>query len=281
MPNATRDYNISALHSALQVLESFLQTNTAEQSLTEISQRLGLNKSRVFRILATLEQHGFVEQSETSRGYRLGLRLLAYGNAVQHKLSVVTAASPIMDDLAQVTGETVFLGVPDGFECIVVDKRESKHPIRLFGEVGRRAPLHVGGVPKMLLAYMAEEDPSLLHRLPLSKITSATVTDVKALAARLTDIRTDGYVVTSDDLDWGAHSIAAPIRNHAGRVVAALSVAGPSERFTPERIEKYISLVRYATDQISRRLGYTSRTLDTAVRHPVLNGHVAVEPMPH
>ncbi len=256
MSDHGRDYNISVLDSALQVLETFLGQGRGEQNLTEISQRLGLNKSRTFRILATLERHGFVEHDPATKTYRLGLRLLELGSAVQRRLSIIPAARPVMDELALATGEAVFLGIVDGDQCLVIDKRESQHPIRLYGEVGRRSPLHVGGVPKTLLAYLVEEQPDLLERLPLPQITPATVTDRDRLRAILAQIRADGYVVTLDDLDQGAHSVAAPIRDHSSRVVAGLSVAGPSDRFTADRVERYTLLVRRAAADISQRLGF-------------------------
>lgn len=256
MTEAPRDYNIQALDTALQVLEVFLQPGHGALSLAEISQQLGLNKSRVFRILATLEQRGFVEQDRETHVYRLGLKLLALGAAVQRRLDLTRLARHWLDDLAAATGEAVFLGVLDGLEAVCVDSRESKHPIRLYAEVGRRTPLHVGGFPKVLLAYLVETDPTVLDRLDLTPITPATLTTPHALAVELAGIRRDGYVVASNDLDWGACSIAAPICDHTGAVVAALSVAGPVERFTPDRITAYLDHVRQAAAGISAQLGY-------------------------
>lgn len=264
MSDARPDYNISALDSALLVLESFIDTRKTGQSLSEVVQAVGLNKSRVFRILATLQQHGYVEQDPDTRDYRLGLKLLELGGVVQRRLDVVSAARPALDRLAHATGETVFLGVVDGLETLCVDKRESQQSIRLHAEVGGRSPLHVGGVPKVLLAYLVEDDPAILQRLDLVSITPATITDVTELARLLAGIRRDGYVVTQGDLDWGAASIAAPIRDHNGKVVAAVSCAGPVARFTPERVERYVALVVEAAADVSRRLGYRAHGRPTA-----------------
>ncbi|MCW5852688.1 MAG: IclR family transcriptional regulator [Anaerolineae bacterium] len=262
MTATPRDYNISVLDSALRILQTFLMPGRTEQSLSDISQALSLNKSRTFRILATLEQHGFVEQDHRTRNYRLGLRLLELGGAVHRRLDLVQVARPILDELAEASGEAIFLGVPDGLEAVCVDKRESRHPIRLYGEVGRRSSLHVGGVPKVLLAYMVEEDPCVLERIALPKITPASVTDRTELAQLLASIRQDGYVVTLDDLDWGAHSVAAPVRDHTGRVVAAVSIAGPSERFTLDRVTQYVALIQRAGEELSARLGYRFPALE-------------------
>ncbi|HEY65165.1 MAG TPA: IclR family transcriptional regulator [Caldilineae bacterium] len=257
MAETRRDYTIQALHHALEVLEAFLETDKPTLGVSEISEKLGLNKSRVFRILNTLERHGFVEQDSETKQYRLGIRLMAFGAAVRRQLNIVQAADPILDELAERSGETVFLGVVDGREAVCIAKRESKHSIRLYAEIGRRAPLHVGGVPKVLLAFMPrEERERWLRDGPLPRINERTITDPQQLEKVLERIRQNGYAVEADDLDLGAHSIAAPIRDHTGRVVAAVSVAGPSQRFTPDKIQEFIKLVCRAADEISARLGY-------------------------
>lgn len=251
-----RDYNISVLEYAIDILESFLDDEDDTHTLQAITNRVGVNKSRAFRILSTLQQRGWVEQSDGPNGYRLGLRLLELGEAVRRRLDLVQLAAPALDDLARQTGETIFLGVADGLEAVCVDKREGSYPIRLYAEVGRRAPLYTGGVPKVLLAYLVQEDGTLLDQLQFTEVTAATITDRAALREQLARIRAVGYVVTRDDLDWGACSIAAPIRDYTRRVVASISVAGPNERFTPDRMEYFVPLVRHAADRISAALGY-------------------------
>ncbi|NOZ27074.1 MAG: IclR family transcriptional regulator [Chloroflexi bacterium] len=257
MTMAQRDYTIQALHHALVVLDTFLEADRPTQGISEISEKLGLNKSRVFRILNTLEQHGFVERDPETKRYRLGVRLITFGEAVRRHLDVVQAADPILDELAERTGETIYLGVADGHEAVCVAQRESRYGVRLYAEIGRRVPLHVGGVPKVLLAHMPPEKRSrVLHNGPLPRITEHTITDPDRLEKILEGIRQRGYAVEADDLDLGAHSVAAPVRDYAGRVVAAVSIAGPSQRFTPDRIQEFIQLICHAADRISARLGY-------------------------
>jgi IclR family KDG regulon transcriptional repressor len=250
-------YRISVLEVAIQILETFLDGGADDQSLHTVTTRLGINKSRAFRILSTLQQHGLVEQDQETRDYRLGLKLIEFGERVRKRLDILHVAQPALDDLARETGETVFLGIAEGLEAVCIDKRESVHPIRLYAEVGRRAPLHAGGVPKVLLAYLVEHDARLLDQLPLRAMTPATITDRDALARNLAEIRAQGYVVTHDDLDWGASSIAAPIRAHGGRVIAAVSIAGPDERFRQDHEQRLVACVRAAASRISCGLGYT------------------------
>ena len=257
LTSTDRNYTIQSVHHTLQVLETFLDVDGAAQRITEIGERLGMNKSRVFRILNTLEQHGFIDQDPNTRQYRLGLRLMSLGEAVRRQLGIVQMADPVLDELAGQSGETVNLVVVDGREAVCVAERESKHSVRLYGEVGRRAPLHVGGAPKVLLAYMPpEERARIIGGRALPRVTESTVTDAGQLEEILAQIRRDGYTVTVGDLDHGAHSIAAPVRDHTGCVVAALSVAGPSHRFSPEKIQCFIQLVCRAAARISSCLGY-------------------------
>lgn len=256
MTETSRDYTIQALHHGLSVLETFLEADRAVQGISEISKALGLNKSRVFRIVNTLEQHGFVERVTSTKQYQLGVALMAFGEVVRERLEVIEVAAPILDRLAEQTGETVHLGVVDGNESVCVAKRMSKHSVRLYAEVGRRAPLHAGGVPKVLLAYMPPEDLArILRPGTLERVTARTITDPDQLDEILEEIRCRGYHVSVGDLDPDVHSVAAPIWDHTGRVVAAVSVAGPSHRFPPKKVEQCIQLVCRGAATISCLLG--------------------------
>lgn len=250
------EYTIAVLEDAIRVLEVFLSDEEECLTLAKITRACGLSKNKTFRILSTLEKHRFVERDDAGV-YRLGIRFLDFGQRVQKEMDLLRASRPVMDWLVEQTRETIFLGVIDGNEALCVDMRESPQSIRLFAEIGRRGPLYAGGVPKVLLAFLPDEERNaLLDSIELKPITPYTVTDRRALEQLLREIRAQGYVVTADDLDIGAHSIAAPIWDHRGRVVAAISVAGPSNRFTDDRIRKYVELVRQGAAEISRALGY-------------------------
>lgn len=249
------DYTIAVVSDTIRVLETFLD-GRSELGLAEVTRASGLSKNKAFRILSTLERHRLVERHDGA-SYQLGVRLLEFGQRVQDQLDLLKASRTVLDRLVEETQESIFLGVIDGREALCVDMRESPHSVRLFARVGRRAPLYAGGVPKVLLAFLPDEERrTFLRDVHPEPITPYTITDRPKLERLLQDIRTRGYLVTSDDLDVGAHSIAAPIRDHQGRVVAAISVAGPSNRFTAERIERYVELIIEGTQEISGRLGH-------------------------
>jgi IclR family transcriptional regulator, KDG regulon repressor len=249
------DYTLAALEDAIGILE-LLQCDGKGVSLAQLTKESGLVKNKVFRILFTLEKHHLVERDEAGR-YRLGLRFLEFAQHVQTQTTLLDASRPVMDWLVSETEESIFLGVVSGADALCVAARESPRSIRLFAEVGRRAPLHSGGVPKILLAFLPEEERCvLLDRFYADAATSAVGMERQALECRLGQIREQGYVLVVDELDQGAHSVAAPIRDHQGQVVAALSIAGPSHRFTPECTQRYIQLVQKATAKISLALGF-------------------------
>jgi len=270
------DYTIAILEETFRLFQLLLDYD-APMTLAEVTRSSGLSKNKAFRILYTLEKHQFVERNPEG-AYRLGVRFLHFGQHVQDQLDMLTAARPTLDWLAAQTRESIFLGVRDGDEALCVDARQSPHPIRLYAKVGQRAPLYAGGVPKVLLAFMDEaERTSLLDRTEIRPLTPSTVTERAHLERILREIRLRGVAVTADDMDEGVHSVAAPIRNADDKVIAAVSIAGPSERFDEETIERYCRLAIEAASRISAEMGYreasAARRMPRAVAEPaVRNG---------
>lgn len=249
------DYRIAVVEDAINVLEAFLPA-VRPLSLAELTEQTGLVKNKVFRILATLQAHGFVMRNEQG-SYSLGLRMLEFGESVRRRDTIVQAAAPVMDWLVEETRETIFLGVIDGLEVLVLAARESPQSVRLFGAVGRRAPIHTGGIPKVLLAFLpSAERSAILDQINLDPITPYTYTDRAKLEAFLDQIHAQGYVVTADDLDVGAVSIAVPIRDYSNRVVAAMSIAGPLSRMPEPTTRTYVELVLKGAAGVSQALGY-------------------------
>jgi DNA-binding IclR family transcriptional regulator len=249
------DYSIAVLDDAIRVLE-VLEHNPDGLTLAQITERSGYVKNKVFRILFTFEKNQLIERGERGE-FRLGLRLLELGQGVKHQTSIVEAGRKTLDWLVKQTGESIFVGVVSGTEALCIDARQSTQSVRLFAEVGRRVPLHSGGVPKTLLAFVPEKERrALLAEFERDSGIPGVNVDVLKIEAALAQIRQQGYAVVADELDIGAHSVAAPIRNHLGCVVAAISIAGPSHRFPAERIDLYVRLVLEASAAISKALGY-------------------------
>jgi IclR family KDG regulon transcriptional repressor len=244
------DYTVAVLEDAIAILE-LLQNQDDGLTLAQITDASGHVKNKVFRILYTLEKHRLVARDDNGF-YRLGMRFLEFGQQVKKQTTLLEASRSTLDWLVHKTGESIFLGIVSGSDALCVAARESPQSVRLFAEVGRRAPLHSGGVPKVLLAHL----PDVEQRDALDQFTDLEAIEIDTLKHQLAQVKNQGYAVVVDELDIGAHSIAAPIRDYRGCVVAGLSIAGPSHRFSEEIIEHYIELVQQAAAQISHTLGY-------------------------
>lgn len=247
-----KSYRIDAVARALRVLEAL--GDTPGIGTTALAEKLGVTKSIAFRLLQTLEEDGYVQREEERAIYSLGYRIALLGERVGRKGALLQVARPVMDNLRDETGENVNLVAREGTSSVAIATREGLHSIRLFAQTGRRGPLHAGGASMVLLAYA---EPSIRDRVlegPLERFSPHTITDPERLREALLLIRSNRYNVAINDLDDGAFSVAAPIQNTAGEIIAGISVAGASARLDEVRRASYIERVVEAADEISKRL---------------------------
>lgn len=249
----TGSYAITALESALQVLRVVGEHPGLKAS--QIAGHAGLTKSKVFRILRTLEQSEYVWLDADHAAY-LGTAAFVLGKRAEEQYSLVRVARPVLDELAAATQENIHLVVREGNHSLVVDLRMSSHPLRMYARVGRIGPLHAGGTPKVLLAYAPPDVVEAALAAPLDRYTEATVDSAEQLREVLARIRRDRFHVALSDLEDDTFSIAAPIFDHRGEVNAALSIAGPLLRFDAAREAEYVGLVKAAAGRLSRGLGH-------------------------
>jgi DNA-binding IclR family transcriptional regulator len=197
--------------------------------LNDLSQKLGMNKSSVHLLLATLADSGFIEQTEQAT-YRLGLALFEVGTAALQQFGLGARLSPPLELLAEATREAVSLSVLHRGEVLLVQRFESDQILRSSIRVGTRMPLARSASGRVVLAFLPEADRrSKLERAGLS------AADVRRVASRVQEIRDSGYEVQRDEWSPGSASIAVPVFGAGDIVVAALSVTTPTTRFTPER----------------------------------------------
>lgn len=247
------NYTVAVLDDAINLL-CILRDHPDGLTLAQITGIAGIIKNKSFRLFYTLEKRQIVRRDDKGL-YFLGSGLIDLALHAQSRTLLYDISRSVMDRLVVETGESIFLGVISGSDALCIAARESPHSVRLFAQVGRRAPLHSGGVPKVLFAFMPEgERASQIGRFAATP--SDIVFDRTALEQRLAQIRRDGYAIVVDELDLGAVSVAAPIFNQFGHVIAAMSIAGPSSRFSADRIAWYVDLILDATGTISRSLGY-------------------------
>jgi DNA-binding IclR family transcriptional regulator len=255
MENDVRDSRttggVQAVDHALALLLAF-QDGAALLGPTELSQRLKLSKSAVHAILVSLERQGFVYRDVGAGKYGLGPRLAQLGRLWQEDLATRSLARPALEWLARESGETVFLGVVQGGRAIYADRIESQQRLRVVGEIGTAIPLHATALGKVLLAHFPAGQLRAALDGPLEAYTPHTITAPEQLREECAAIRAQGFAVSWGERDEMTLGIAAPVRNPAGEVHAALTVAGPRGRLDVERATE---LVVRAAGEVTARLG--------------------------
>jgi IclR family KDG regulon transcriptional repressor len=229
-------------------------------TLAELVASSGVPRATVHRLLSILRALGYVDYDSATRQFRLGYKLLERGYLVSEQIDLRRIARPHMERLRDETRETVSLQIVDGDEGVYIEKLEPLEGFRLWTRVGMRRPLHAGCSMKVLLAHLAPERIQQILERGLPRLTGLTITDPQELRRDLAAIRAQGYSATFGESHEGVHGVAAPIRDHTGRVVASLSVLGPSVRIPRARIPELVGKVTETAHQISRDLGYAGST---------------------
>lgn len=246
---------IQSVDRALGILESF-SSDRPELGVSELSRSLALNKSTTFGLLTTLERRGYVEQNPENGKYRLGLRVLDLGAAKLSEFHFAAAAKPVLRSLVDRFGETVHLAIYDRGEVVYVDKIEGANALQIASFIGKRNPCHCTGVGKCLLAFQPAEEIERVIAAGLPALTAKTITDPDALKAVLAKVRTEGRAQDDEEIEAGLSCVAAPVRDYSGAIRAAISIAAPTIRIGPGRIDEFFSAIQEAARLISRNLGY-------------------------
>jgi len=248
---------LSTVRNAARLLKVFRSRET-DLGVSELSRRLGLGKSTVHRMLTTLVAEGLVEQDPRTGGYRLGIVMFELGQAVRVHMDLHAAVGPVLTELRTQTGESSQVGVLDGHEVVYVDRMESAHSLRLFTDTGRRVPVHCTSSGKVLLAYLPEaRRQAVLREAPLNAMTPHTITSRDLLVAELERVRRRGWSEAVNEREIGIASIAAPIRDASGEVVAAISIGVPLARCTVMALRRLAPVIMEAAEAASRRLGWS------------------------
>jgi DNA-binding IclR family transcriptional regulator len=251
-----------AVVRALRLLRAFTDARP-EWSLADLSRELKLSKPTAFRMLVALEDEGLVVRPDSAGGYRLGPTAIELGARAQRAHSITGAARPEMESLTRATGETSSVEVLEGDETLILDEVQGGHLIGTSPSVGTRWPAHATSTGKVLLAAGLERDPDLVRRIArrtggrLRGVTSSTIRSAARLAEELGRVSRQGYATAVGELETGYVAIGAPVRRHDGNTVAAISLGGPSTRFTNGRMPGLTRAVREAAARVSQRLGWT------------------------
>ncbi len=250
------NYIIQSVSHALDVLEQF-SGEAEELGVTELSKRLKLHKNNVFRLLATLEARGYIEQNRATENYRLGIRCLQLGQSYLLHMGLLRQARPILQELARQVRETAYLAVLRRTAVVPVEVIEADRSVRIVSQLGEALPLHATAAGKVHLAFESEDDLRTLLPDGLPRFTDRTLVERPALAQQLRTVASNGYAVDMGEHLEDVRAVAAPVRDYARVVVGALAVVAPASRLTQERIDKEIApLVQKAGRELSSRLGF-------------------------
>ncbi|HKA14767.1 MAG TPA: IclR family transcriptional regulator [Myxococcota bacterium] len=256
------DYAIQAVANALRLLQVFREED--EVGVAELARRLELPKNNVFRLLATMEELGFIEQSCASGRYRLGLACHSLGQAFTRARPLIERARPVLDRLQTETGETVHLAVRDGFEVVHLEARAPAREIAIGVRTGRRAPMHCTALGKVLLGCSPERiwrefDEQVVRRGKLPQRTDRSIDNPIKFFEHLRSVAGLGYAVDIGELEDGLGCAAAPVHAGDGELVAALSVSAPLFRVGEEALVGDLRCkVIVAAERLSASLGYTA-----------------------
>lgn len=229
----------------------------ANTGVTEISNALGIPKSTVHNILETLSHFSILEKSRDTARYHLGVKLIELGYRAQTDIDICRIAHPYLRGLNEELDETVHLTVLDHDEVLYVDCIESKKRLRTYSVIGVRAPLYCTSVGKAIMAFLSKpEIDRIMYEKGLKKITEHTITDPIVMKQELEAIRSRGYAVDNMEHEEHLRCIGAPIFNSRGEAIASISISGPTSRILPETISVTAPKVLYASEEISRKIGY-------------------------
>ena len=250
-------YVIEILDLALEVIDTMASNQEEYLSPAYLARQIKINRSRTFRILKTLERRGYVEYDPKTETYRLGMKFLSISKNIRDRVSIRREAEEVLKDLALITGDSSYLVISTGKAAIVIDRYTGDNMLQLSAPIGTQIPFHVGAAPKLLLAYMPEEErQQVLEQIELEYFTPNTITNKNQFLNTLAEIRTYGYSVDEQDYEMGAYAFGAPVFDHDGVVIAGISITTPSARYTNTRRGELISMVVEAARTLSKKLGY-------------------------
>lgn len=252
--------NVQSLERALTILNKLSEYPDGIQ-ITRLSEQVGLTKSTIHRLLATLSSMNYVVKDEETDKYKLGLQVLFLSRNLLNNSDIVTVSKPFLEKLSQEVNETVHLCIEDRGEVVYIDKIESTQTIRMYSRIGSRAPMYCTGVGKILLSGKDQDEfNELISNINFIPKTPSTITSKEEFIEEIEKVKSQGYALDNAENEVVLRCIAAPIFDHKGKIIASFSISGPSNRVTMDLInDTLIEKMKQYSIAISRNLGYTGK----------------------
>jgi len=250
--------NINSVVKSLNILDCFSR-EVKELKLTEISNMLEIPKSTTSNLVYTLVDMGYLEQNSENGKFRLGTKLFMLGKIFEYHFNLIEVARPYMERLRNKFNEAVHLSIPYETEGVCVEKIEGDSTLGMNSQVGKKLPLHCTASGKLFLSGMSKEKlEKTLVNIDLFKRTETTITDVNILRKEIEVIREKGYSMAVEEGEVGITSMAVPIYNYKGELIASISIAGPTARLSDDSREQIILEMLKASKTISSKLGFSN-----------------------
>ena len=244
----------NSINKAFQIL-SFMAERENDTGVTEISRALGFNKSTTYRFLMSLERVGVVQKNETTKKYHLGLTLFELGNRVPIKRTLIDKIHPHLQDLAFRVNEVANLAGLFQNEVVYLDKIESKRSVQIMTYVGFHIPPHSTALGKAILAFMSPEDVQRILRIEgLPYFTDKTITEMDKFLSELRHVRKEGFALDDEEFEEGLRCVAVPLFDSQERVMASISISGPTARIHPKTLPHFIQALKETRKEIVHSL---------------------------
>lgn len=265
----TQTTDKGVLAHVCEILDCFSQERS-ELGVRELARLTSLPTSTVGRLLLDMKNRGILRQNPENKTYSLGIRLLTWSGVYLASLDIRAISMPVMTELQRLALETISLYVLDGTDRVCVERLESPQNVRIVARLGLRLPLYAGSAGKVILAFLPDESQQkIIATVPLQPFTRHTITDQQVLRDELEKIRKRGYAYSHGEWIQDASGVAAAIFGPDRVVMGAISISGPSQRFTKDVIEKYGREAVSAALEISHQLGYTGNQSYMQNRKPL------------
>jgi len=245
--------SVHSVNRAISILQVLARRGPT--AVTELAGELDIHKSTVFRLLATLESRGLVDQVGTRGRYQLGYGIVQLAAGATGKLDLSVASRRVCEELANEVGESAELAIVDDGAVLTIDQVLGPAVMTTINWVGRRTALHATSAGKVFLANMPPDELADRLKGPLERFTTNTITVRRHLLEQLEVVREQGYGFTLEEYEIGLAAIAAPIRDLDGHIVATVSTSGPTFRINPDTIPSLAEQVVGAATEISQRIG--------------------------
>lgn len=247
------EVKVKSLQKAIEILNCFIKKES--WGVTELSDYLGLNKSNVHSILSTFKAMEYLEQSSETGKYHLGMAVYRLSHALKDNLIIVNIALPYMQELADYSGERVYLAIPHKDEAVYVSCTYPQEAVYLMRTImGETAKMYCTGIGKAMMAFLTKEELNFCLNQKMEAFTESTITDPQELKKELDQIRVQGYAVDNMEHEYGIKCVAVPILNKQDGVEGAISISGPSLRFDEGRIRQLADELKKKVHKIQTRL---------------------------